>query len=66
MTKRIGEDWKRFRDVISGRTRKKLRELIKSGAIVKNRGKNGKITISIPRIDIPHIVFGDNKRGFLS
>lgn len=63
MTKRIGEDWKRFRDVISGRTRKKLRELIKSGAIVKNRGKNGKITISIPRIDIPHIVFGDNKRG---
>lgn len=63
ITKRIGEDHKRFRDVVSGRTRKQLRRLIKSGGIVKRRGKNGKMTISIPRIDIPHIVFGNNGEG---
>lgn len=63
MTKRIGEDHKRFRDVVSGRTRRQLRRLVKSGAIVRRRGKNGKMKISIPRIDIPHFVFGNTGEG---
>jgi uncharacterized sporulation protein YeaH/YhbH (DUF444 family) len=63
MTKRIGEDHRRFRDVISGRTRKQLKRLIKSGSIVRQRGKNGRVVVSIPSIDMPHIAFGDNGEG---
>lgn len=49
--------------MISGRTRKELRRLIKNGGIVKQRPKGGKITISIPQIDIPHFVCGSNGDG---
>jgi len=61
--RRIEEDHKDFRDVVSGRIRKALKKFIKSGQIVRNRGKNGKISISIPKIDIPHIVYGDSGEG---
>lgn len=63
MPKRIQEDHKRFRDVVSGRTRRELKRLIKSGAIVRQRPKGGKVTISIPQIDIPHFVHGDSGEG---
>lgn len=63
MPKRIQEDHKRFRDVISGRTRRELKRLIKSGSIVRRRPKGGKMTISIPQIDIPRFVFGNNGEG---
>lgn len=63
MPKRIQEDHKKFRDVVSGRTRKELKRLIKSGAIVRQRPKGGKVTISIPQIDIPHFVHGDTGEG---
>jgi uncharacterized sporulation protein YeaH/YhbH (DUF444 family) len=63
MPRRIEEDWSHFRDVVSGRIRKALKKFIKSGQIVKNRGKNGKISITIPKIDIPHIVYGNSDEG---
>jgi uncharacterized sporulation protein YeaH/YhbH (DUF444 family) len=63
MPRRIEEDHKDFIDVVSGRLRKALKKFIKSGKIVRNRGKRGKISISIPKIDIPHITFGDNDQG---
>ncbi len=63
MPKRIQEDHKKFRDVVSGRTRKELKKLISSGAIVRQRPKGGKVTISIPKIDIPHFVHGDTGEG---
>lgn len=63
MPKRIQEDHKKFRDVISGRSRKELKRLIKSGAIVRARPRGGKVSISIPQIDIPHFVFGDTGEG---
>jgi len=63
MPRRIQEDHKDFRDVVSGRVRKALKKFIKSGKFTRARGRNGKITISIPQIDIPHIVFGDNEEG---
>jgi len=63
MPKRIQEDHKKFRDVISGRSRRELKRLIKSGAIVRQRPKGGKMTISIPEIEIPHFVFGDTGEG---
>lgn len=63
MPRRIEEDWADFREVVSGRLRKALKKFIKSGKITRSRGKNGKISISIPRIDIPHIVYGDGNSG---
>lgn len=63
MPKRIGEDWKQFRDVVSGRTRRELKRLISSGGIVRQRPKGGKMTISIPKIDTPHFLHGDSGKG---
>lgn len=63
MPRRIEEDWKMFRDIVSGRLRRALKKFIKSGQITRARGKNGKISISFPKIDIPHIVYGDSDEG---
>jgi len=63
MPRRINEDHKDFHDVYGGRKRKELKKYIKNGSIFKNRGKNGKIVLTIPKIDIPHIVYGDNGTG---
>ena len=50
-------------DVYSGRIRKELKKFISTGSIFKHRGDGQKIRINIPRIDIPHIVFGDSDEG---
>ena len=63
MTTRIKEDHKIFIDVISGRSREELKRLQKTGAIVRERPKGGKLSISIPQIDEPHFVFGDTGGG---
>lgn len=63
MPRRIEEDHKDFRDIVSGRIRKALKKFIKNGQIVRKRGKNGKISITIPKIDIPHIVYGSGDEG---
>lgn len=63
MPRRIKEDHKDFHDVYSGRKRKELKKYIKNGSIFRNRGKNGKVIVTIPKIDIPHIVFGDDGSG---
>jgi hypothetical protein len=63
LPKRIGEDHSDFLDVIGGKKRKQLKKFISRGSIVRKRGKNGKISIAIPRIDTPRIVFGDNDEG---
>lgn len=63
MPRRVEEDHKDFRDVVSGKIRKALKKFIKSGQITRARGKNGKISISIPKIDIPHIVYGEGNSG---
>jgi len=61
--RRINEDHKAFRDVVSGKIRKALKKFIKTGSVFRARGKNGKVSITIPKIDIPHIVYGDNGTG---
>jgi hypothetical protein len=63
MPRRIHEDHKEFHDVYAGRKRKELKKYIKNGSIFRNRGKDGKVILTIPKIDIPHIVFGDNGSG---
>lgn len=63
MTKRIKEDHDKFRRIISGRSRKALKKLIKSGSIIKERPKGGRLIISIPEIEQPYFALGDNGEG---
>ena len=63
MGRRIDEDHKDFHDVYAGKKRKALQKYINNGKIFPKRGKNGKVNLTIPRIDIPHIVYGDSNDG---
>jgi uncharacterized sporulation protein YeaH/YhbH (DUF444 family) len=62
-TRRVDEDYNDFVDVYSGKTRKELGKYINNGSIWKLRGKNGRLRMTIPRIDIPHIVRGKEQEG---
>jgi uncharacterized sporulation protein YeaH/YhbH (DUF444 family) len=48
--------------VVSGRVRKELKKFLK-GKIVRLRPKGGKLQFSIPQIDQPHFLHGDNGEG---
>lgn len=63
MPRRIDGDHKDFQDVYGGIRRKELKKFIKNGSIFRSRGKNGKVVVTIPKIDIPHIVYGDSGSG---
>jgi len=63
LPRRIEEDHKSFRDVIGGRIRKVLKKFFKTGQNFPQRAKNGKMSYTIPSIDIPHIVHGESNRG---
>jgi uncharacterized sporulation protein YeaH/YhbH (DUF444 family) len=63
MPRRIEEDHASFRDVVSGKIRRALKKFIKSGNLIRKRGKNGKVSLTIPKIDIPHIVYGSGDEG---
>ena len=63
MARRIEEDHKDFREVYSGKIRKSLKKFINNGTIFRTRPNGKRIPISIPRINIPHIIYGDNNQG---
>lgn len=63
MPRRIDEDHKDFHDVYGGRKRKYLKKFINNGKFTRWRGKDGKIIITVPKIDIPHIVHGESSGG---
>lgn len=63
MPKRIQEDWQEFRDVVGGKIRDELKKYIKTGHIFRQRGKNGKVSIPIPRIDLPRFRYGKPEEG---
>jgi len=63
MPKRIDEDHKHFRDVYGGRIRKSLKKFINNGKIFRTRPNGKRVPITIPKMDIPHIVYGDNGSG---
>lgn len=63
MPRRIEEDHKDFRDVYAGRIRKHLKKFIKNGSIFRTRGDGKKVRLTIPKIDIPHIVYGGSDKG---
>ncbi len=63
MPRRIEEDHKDFRDVYGGRIRKALKKFINNGTIFRTRPNGQRVPITIPKLDIPHIVHGDNGKG---
>lgn len=63
MPRAIEEDHKHFRDVIDGKLRKELQKYVNTNKFVRLRTKGGKATVSIPSIDIPHLVYGDGESG---
>src|SRR5687768_9520650 len=64
MPKRIGKDHGEFRDVVSGKSHKALKDRVKNGQIFGTRSKDGKtIGITIPRLDLPAFRFGKQQNG---
>ncbi len=47
----------------SGRIRKALKKFINNGQIFRTRGDGKRIIVTIPKMDIPHIVYGDSEGG---
>lgn len=66
MPRRISEDHKHFRDVVSGRTRKELGRLVQTGGFIKNRPDGKKFRVNITGIDSPKFVYGKNPRQGIS
>ena len=63
MTARIDEDYSDFIDVYSGKIRKELRKHIQNGSIWKHKGNGKVVRMTVPRINIPHIVYGKEQSG---
>jgi len=63
LPRRIEEDHQSFRDVYGGRIRKALKKFINNGTIFRTRPNGQRVPMSIPKLDIPHIVHGDNGKG---
>lgn len=59
----IKRDHGRFKDIVRGRIRKNLRNFISQGEMVARKGKDGKVSIPMPQIQLPKFIFGDNKKG---
>lgn len=62
MAQKIDQDVGRFKEIIRGRIKKELRKFISSGELIGKKGKD-LVSIPIPRIDIPHFVYGDKQKG---
>jgi uncharacterized sporulation protein YeaH/YhbH (DUF444 family) len=59
---KMESDLNRFRKIVRGKIKKELRRFISSGDLVGRQG-NKRITIPLPRIDIPHFSFGNREKG---
>jgi uncharacterized sporulation protein YeaH/YhbH (DUF444 family) len=62
MAQKIDQDVGRFKQIIRGRIKKELRKFISTGELIGRKGKD-LVSIPIPRIDIPHFIFGDKEKG---
>lgn len=62
MSLRIRNDHARFKDIVRGKIKGNLKQYIKKGELIGKQGKD-KITIPVPRIDLPRFRFGDKNQG---
>lgn len=62
MAQKIDQDVGRFKQIIRGQIKKELRKFISTGELIGKKGKD-LISIPIPRIDIPHFIYGDKEKG---
>ena len=60
MAQRIDRDLGRFHKIVKGRVRKELKKLIGRGEMIGRKGRD-LVSIPIPQIEIPHIVYGPNR-----
>jgi sporulation protein YhbH len=59
---KIDQDHGRFRHIVRGRIRENLRKFISKGELIGRKGKD-RVSIPIPRIDIPRFRYGDKQKG---
>jgi hypothetical protein len=59
---KIDRDHSRFRHIVRGRIRENLRKFITNGELIGRKGKD-RVSIPIPRIDIPRFRYGDKDQG---
>lgn len=62
MAQKIDQDVARFKQIIRGHIKKQLRKFMSTGELIGKRGKD-LVSIPIPRIEIPHFVYGDKQKG---
>lgn len=62
MPMRMESDLNRFRKIVRGKIKKELRRFISSGDLIGRQGQK-KVTIPLPRIDIPKFQFGSKEQG---
>ena len=62
MSQKIDLDQRRFRQIIRGKIKENLRKYISHGEIVTRKGKD-KVSIPLPRVDIPRFKHGDKQQG---
>ncbi len=59
---RIESDRARFRDIVRGRIREDLRKYLSTGELIGRCGEQS-VSIPLPQIELPHMVFGPNSKG---
>lgn len=62
MSLKIDQDHGRFRQIVRGKIRENLKRYISQGELIGRKGKE-RVSIPIPRIDIPRFRFGDKQQG---
>ena len=62
MPMKMESDLNRFRKIVRGKIKKELRKFVSNGELIGRQGKK-KITIPLPRIDLPKFQFGSGEQG---
>ena len=62
MPMKMESDLNRFRKIVRGKIKKELRRFISSGDLVGRQG-NKKVTIPLPRIELPRFQYGSREQG---
>lgn len=62
MPMKMESDLNRFRKIVRGKIKKELKKFISNGDLIGRQGKK-KVTIPLPRIEIPRFQFGGKNQG---